>query len=59
MTTTLQIRAEIETAEKFKKLWDRLKEADDKTTQGETLETALCLLEEYLDGKVIRAEVAK
>lgn len=57
MTTTLQIRAEIETAEKFKKLWDRLKEADEKTTQGETLETSLCLLEEYLDGKVIRAEV--
>lgn len=59
MTTTLQIRAEIETAEKFKTLWERLQTVDEKTTQGEMLEMALCLLEEYLDGKVIRAEVAK
>lgn len=54
MTTTIQIRAEIETAEKFKKLWDRLRTQDEKATQGETLDLALMLLEEFLDGKLAR-----
>lgn len=54
MTTTIQIRAEIETAKKFKAIWERLKITDSSTTQGETLETALGLLEDLLDGKVVR-----
>ena len=54
MTTTIQIRAEVKTAEKFKELWERLKKSDKNTTQGETLDRSLILLEEHLDGKCVR-----
>jgi len=54
MTTTIQIRAEIETAERFKKLWERLKKADKDVSQGETLGMAIAALETELDGKVVR-----
>ena len=56
MTTTLQIRVEIETAEKFKRVWERLKLADPSTTQGDTLEMTLTCLEDQLDGKLVRKE---
>jgi hypothetical protein len=51
MTTTIQIRAEVEVAERFKALWERMKKVDKYCTQGETLGYALTVLENYLDGK--------
>lgn len=56
MTTTLQIRTEIETAERFKRAWERLKSADPATTQGETIDMALDCLEKHLDGKLVAKE---
>ena len=53
MTTTIQIRAEIDVAERFKALWERMKKSDADCTQGETLGSALTLLENYLDGKKV------
>lgn len=45
MTTTIQIRAEIETAKRFKKLWERLKKSNKDISQGDTLEKAIQALE--------------
>ena len=51
MTTTMQIRADVKTAERFKDIWERLNTPTSEYTQGETLELALDALEQKLNNR--------